>query len=82
MAGFDPSTEGALARTPLLAWIHKDLQAIFAYRQLATARAFERAGQEPVRGRPALGVCAAEKRCDNRMRDRTPEGLDVDGADS
>ena len=41
----------ALARTTLLAWIDKNLQAIFAYRQLATARAFERAGQESVRRR-------------------------------
>ena len=34
----------ALARTRLLAWVVADLQAIFAYRQRATARAFEPAG--------------------------------------
>lgn len=33
-----------LARTPLLAWVEADLRAIFTYRQLATARAFDTAG--------------------------------------
>ena len=37
-----------LARTALLAWIDADLRAIFAYRQRATARAFQPgSGREP-----------------------------------